>query len=215
MFSKIILATVLATTTVSAFAYKEKNARANDVASKYILDDRGTLSRIVNGRKCDITTKVNDFKVSSHKHDVAMIYFDKADKNNPRITNLHLLRNVKGATGQCPKADQGVLVSNIKKYTVVSNASSETLIVNLTLDKAGKLIGWDNNRAVITASGIKNYVNNDCFGSSGKSFSSYVAFGITHSGKIVKIKGSEIDKKVDPRSYSDIEDFKIQNRVCN
>lgn len=208
MFSKLIISGLVALSTVSAFAIDEKSARENDVATKYILEDDGDFFRMVKGKKCQITTNVDNFKISAHKNDVAMLYFKKDG-------DLHILRNNKSEAGKdCPKADVKVLVKGIKKYTVVSNASATTEIVNLTLDHSGKLLGWDNTKAVITATNIKTYQNNECFGAKNKSFKSYAAFAISNSGRIVKIKGNEIDKKVDPNRYTDIEDFIRHNNVC-
>lgn len=209
MISKMIITSLLALSTVSAFAETVKNARANDVASKYILADSGTFSRVIraSGLKCDITTNVADFKVSGHKNDVAMVYFK-------RKGDLFILRNISGDKDRCPKADKKVLVAGIRKYTVVSNASEETKIVNLTLDNAGNFRAWDNNRAVVNVAGIKDFVNNECFGKQGASFSSYTAFGIKYDGRVVKVKGRSANAVVDNVYYTSLSEFKASNNVC-
>lgn len=209
MFSKLIVAGLLTLTTVSAFATTVKNARSNDVASKYILDDSGKLSRIMKGSglKCDITTKVANFTVSAHKNDVAMIYFKKNG-------NLHILTNARGDLSQCPKANQGLLVAGIKKYTVVSNTSSESLVVNMTLDNGGNFKAWDNTHSLFTVKGVREYVNNSCFGQRGASFSSFTAFALKFDGSVVKIKGGLVEAKADNNYYASLQDFKASNRVC-
>lgn len=208
MLSKLVVSGLIVVSSFSALAIDEKSARSNDVATKYILEDDGDFFRLVKGKKCQITSDVDSFKISAHKNDVAMLYFKKNG-------DLHILRNNKSEVGKdCPKADVKVLVRGIKKYTVVSNASSDTEIVNLTLDQTGKLLGWDNTKAVISATNIRTYQNNECFGAKNKSFKSYAAFAISHGGRIVKIKGNEIDKKVDQNRYSDIQDFIRHNNVC-
>ena len=214
MFSKLLVTGLLSLTTVSAFSMDavkpaSKAARSNDVASKYVLSASGKFSRIMkkSGLKCDITTNVSEFSVSGHKADLAMAYFKKEG-------NLHVLNNARGDMSQCPKTTQVMIVTAVKKYTVVSNTSDDSVIVNLTLDKAGNFKAWDNERAVLAVRNVKDYVNNTCFGKKGASFSSYTAFALKYDGSVVKVKGGEVERTTDSAYYTSLQDFKAANRVC-
>jgi hypothetical protein len=207
MFSKLILTGLLVISSVTAFADVVKEGRSNDIASKYILEDDGDFFRIVNGNKCQITNGVSEFKISAHKKDVAMLYFKKDG-------NLYILKNITGSTGNCPKADKSVLVANIKKYTVVSNTTSDSEVVNLTLDSQGLFRAWSNTKSVFAIQNVKDYVNNTCFGTDGLSYSSYTAFAITYEGQVFKVKGGEADAKADKLKFSDLGQFKDFYNVC-
>jgi hypothetical protein len=205
---KLILISALLMSTLT-IAQESKQARANDVASKYTLKKNGDFFRTIRGNECQITSGVENFKVSQHPKDVAVAYYKKAG-------DLYVLHNVAGDTSQCPKTSKNMIVGSIKKYTVVS--STKTIIVNMTLDRNGRFLAWDNKKALLELNSINTYVNNDCYGVDGKSHNSYVAFAISNSGKVTKVRGGEngiVQTVVDSSTrYADIEDFKRSNNVC-
>ncbi|MEW6056826.1 MAG: hypothetical protein AB1540_09440 [Bdellovibrionota bacterium] len=208
---RTLLSTALAfALPLSAVAYdsikEEKRARSNDVADRYILERDGDFFREVRGKPCQITNNVDDFKVSQHRNDAAMVYFIKDG-------DLYVLHNAE-SSGQCPKASKKVIMPNVKKYNVVSNTN--TTIVNTALDRSGTFIAWDNTRDVLTVRGVDEYKLNQCFGT-GRSFSSYVAFLLSRSGDIYKVKGNEPEKsKWDNSrdSYNTLNQFEDRQRVC-
>ena len=204
--SKLVLAGVLLVTGLStAQAAQSKKARSNDLASEYILDDRGNFFRKVRGNKCQITNRVESFKVSQHPNDAAVAYFKKDG-------DLYVLHNA-SRSGQCPKTSKKVIVEDIKKYSVIS--STNTTVVNLTLDRNGKFLGWDNKRAVVRAYNVDTYKHNECFGVKKKSFKSYVAFAIDRHGSVLKVKGHNPgSSKWSHKTYDSIKDFKRKERVC-
>jgi hypothetical protein len=187
-----------------------KQARANDVADKYVLTDEGTLYRTVNGRRCDVTTNVDNFKISQHPNDRAMVYFKKNG-------DLYVLGRSTPSYG-CPKANTKVLMENVKKYSVTSN--TQTTIVNVALSKSGKFVAWDNVAPVLTTPYdviADDYQMNQNFGADGKPFSSYVAFVHTaRGGAIMKVKGinPEGSKWDTSRYYTSIRDFKEANGLA-
>lgn len=192
-----------------ANAQEVKQARNNDVASKYVLESDGDFFRYVNGNKCQITNDVQSFKVSQHPRDAAMVYFEKGN-------DLYVLNNA-SMTGNCPKAEKKVIMSSVKKYTVVSTTDTE--IVNMALSNGGRLTAWENKSVVFSADNIESYKHNDCYGQSGKSFNTFVAFAIKYSGRVVKIRGGANGRAVegvtDDSYYSDLADFTRSNNVCN
>ncbi len=204
---KLGLAFALVLSSLSTFAEVVKEARQNDVASKYILDDAGNFFRIVRGNKCQITNAVEDFKISQHPGDVAMVYFK-------RQGDLYLLKNHDGdRLAQCPKANKSVLVKSIKKYSVVPDTSS--LVVNYTLDNAGKLVGYTNTAVFNTVTGVRDYSHNECYGQAGRSFSTIAVFGIQFNGTIVKMRAKTKEVDFDRElNYSSIADFKNYRNVC-
>lgn len=188
-------------------AQEVKQARKNDVASQYTLKSNGDLFRTVGRNECQVTNNVKSFKISAHPNDVAMIYFEKEN-------DLYLLKNGQN-TGNCPKAEKSLLLSNVKKYTVVPNTN--TKIVNIALSEAGQLGAWSNNTVLINENGVKNYIHNNCYGSEGKSFSSYVAFAIKYNGKVLKIRGGSngrVEVTEDNDRYDDVQEFTRKNNVC-
>lgn len=197
--------------------YKEcKEARKNDIADRYMLAHNGTLYRRINNATCSITDEVKDFKISRHPNDVAVIYYIK---NN----DLYLVNKDKEyrSNGQCPsaKGNTQLLMKNIDKYTVTSNV--QTTIVNSALDKSGNFKAWDNKKVVYTDLNIAEYQMNLCYGSQGKSFSSYVLFTLDNYGHIVKVKTSgagsfvKDDSRMARDRYKSISEFKKDNNVCN
>ncbi len=54
-----------------------REARRNDTADRYMLDDDGTFFRWIKGIACTITYGVEDFKVSKHPNDAAVVYYKK------------------------------------------------------------------------------------------------------------------------------------------
>lgn len=209
IMKKFLFIVMTALLSTQVFAQEVKQARANDVASKYTLKSNGDFFRTVKKNECQITNKVESFKVSQHPKDAAVVYFKK-DKD------LYVLHNVTGDVSNCPKTSKKVIMSSVKKYTVVSN--TKTVIVNMALDIFGKLVAWGNTNVLITLNSVSNYVHNECYGVDGKSFNSFVAFAISKTGTVTKIRGGEngvVESKVDTNSkYADLEDFKRTNNVC-
>jgi len=198
--------------------YKEcKQARKNDTADKYLLDHEGNLFRKVPKVKtpCQITSDVSDFKISQHPNDVAVLYYKKGN-------DLYIFNKDKEyrPNGQCPsaKGNSKMLMANVQKFTVTSNQN--TTIVNAAVDVNGNFNAWDNNIVVYSDKGIDEFQMNSCYGTQGKSFSSYVLFTRDYQGNVTKVKtdGTYFVKdasKVDPRRYNGLTDFKKQNNVCN
>ena len=191
---------------VSNLMDQTKNARNNDLASRYELADNGNFFRYVGNNKCQITNDVESFKVSSHPSDAAMVYFVRSD-------DLYVLHN-SSRTGNCPKASKKVIMRNVKKYSVVS--TTKTTIVNIALDNRGNFSSWDNRSPLVRKTGVEAYSMNNCYGVSGKSFSSYVAFAINRAGHIFKLKGkSPSDSKWDTsKKYRSVSEFVSKNNVC-
>ncbi len=193
---------------VLASAQTVKNARSNDVASKYTLKANGDFFRTVGRNECQITNDVDSFKVSQHPKDVAVAYYERGG-------DLYILKNAHGSNGNCPEASKKVLMENVEKYTVVSTTNTD--IVNLALSRSGKLVAWDNRNVLVSEYGIENYAHNDCYGVKGKSFNTIVAFGITYSGRVLKIRGgssTEVSATMTSEYYSSINNFKSDNNVC-
>ncbi len=205
-FVAAALALVLGAASVSQAKEIVKNARENDVATKYVLTDDSTLYRVINGKRCDITTDVQSFKVSQHPNDLAMIYFKKGG-------DLYVLGGrTPFINNHCPKAETRKLMENVKKYSVTSN--TRTTIVNVALSYEGKFVAWDNSKPVFNVVGADDYEMNQNFGAEGKPFSSYVAFvHSTRGGNIMKVKGINVDasKWDSSRYYSSIDQFKRDN----
>jgi hypothetical protein len=202
---------------------QSKKARNGDLATSYELDlDKdGTLTRLINGRRCTVTNKVQDFKISEHPNDTAMIYFVKQNKESGR-DDLWILKNSESKPdGNCPKASSVRIMPNLKrngefKYKVVS--STNTKIVNLALSNNGNLVAWGNDEKLFEVQNISDFSMNQCNDRKGYAFQKYVAFGKDRfSGRILKIDG---DRPQGPQftpegeSYMDIKDFKKKQRVC-
>jgi hypothetical protein len=201
-------AIAIATSAIGATP-ESKNARSNDVASKYVLESNGDLYRLVGGKKCQVTTEVQSMKVSQHPDDAAMLYFTRKEGGH---TNLYVLHNAEDF-GDCPKTSRKKIMSDVDKYTVTSNTN--TKIVNAALSEQGQFTAWDDTKPVINLSGIKEYQMHQMFGVAGKPFSSYVAFALTKSGYIIKIKGNDVQNSNPDlsRTYKSIKEFKDQNGI--
>lgn len=200
---------------VAALADETKQARSNDYAISYTLTDSGRLYRTMpNGNQCDITTNVSDFKVSQHPKDAAVIYFKKEG-------NLYYLKNLswKQASKPCPGAEKAVLMSDVKKYNVISNTNTD--LVNTALSYGGRFAAWPNSGSPVSFDGISAYSLNNCYGKKDRSFNTYMVFLLTNGGKIVKVRGNasgygSIEYKVDDSKYwQSPEQFIRQNNVCN
>lgn len=161
-----------------------KNARSSDGAvDQYMLDKAtGNFYRYFkNGRTCQITSNVKDFKISQHPNDVAVVYYES---NN----DLYIVRNQGTQSGDCPPVSKKVLMANVKEWKMVSNTN--TTIVNAASDVNGNFIAWDNTHSVYSDIRIVDFQMNQCFGASGKSFSSYVLFTLDSQGNVNKVKVS-------------------------
>jgi hypothetical protein len=210
MLTKSLFSAALALTLSSAPAAFAKDtikqARDNDIATQYGLTVDNTLYRIVGGKRCDITTDVQSFKVSQHPKDAAMLYYKKG-------SDLYVIGR-SAPSRQCPKANSKLLMQDVKKYNVVSNTN--TTIVNVALSYSGKFVAWDNSNPVLTVAGADDYEMNQNYGVQGKPFSSYVAFvHSAYGGNIMKVKGQspEASKWDSSRYYGTIEDFKHVNKL--
>lgn len=192
-----------------------KEARKNDIADRYMLGHDGTFYRRINKATCAITQGVQDFKISQHPKDLAVVYYKK---NNA----LHMINQDKErrVSGQCPSAEGNtkVLMKNIAKYTVTS--SENTTIVNAALDKKGLFQAWDNKEVVYKDSGVEEYQMNECYKAKGKSFSSYVLFTRSYSDQITKVKAEKSGRYVKDASkethqrYNSIGQFVEEANVC-
>lgn len=199
--------------------YKEcKLARKNDQgASKYLLMESGQLLRITddNGIKCTIDQDVLDIKVSQHPKDAAVLYYTKKSDLGKKLV---VVNNVDGDfAGKCMKVTKKVLVDNVKEFSMVSN--SKTTIVNAALTKSGEFLAWDNNAVVYRDFGVVDYQMNTCYGSEGKSFSSYALFTLDATGTINKVKGEAssgkyIKSPADNGRYGSIRSFIDARNVC-
>lgn len=193
-----------------------KMARQNDAAQEYMLGHDGTFRRRINGVECAITSKVQDFKISQHPTDAAVVYYRK---NN----NLYMINQDREfrQAGNCPsvQGNTKLLMSNVKKYSVTSDL--RTTIVNAALSNDGQLVAWDYRIPVYRDYGVSDYNMNNCYNVKGKSFSSVVLFSIDYSGKVSKVRNAKgLYQKIGEansthESYRDINDFKISQNVCN
>ncbi len=215
MFARHLFLMVAVMMSSMAFAAETKRARANDLAESYTLADNGTLSRTIRNTnmKCTITTQVEEFKVSMHPQDAAMIYFVKSDKS------LWYLKNSGSAGEQCPRAEKARLLESVKKYTVTSNTDTE--VVNVALDTSGNLYAWGNTGpAIYTDRGVAEFQMNQCYGAQGKSFNSFVLFTRDNYGIVTKVKVEQgryfvnNESRDDARRFPAIKDFKEERNVC-
>lgn len=219
----LVLASLSIFAASDAFAaIKEwKYARANDIASKYELETDGDFYRIVDGKRCQITNNVQDFKISSHPNDAAVAYYIQSG-------DLYYLKNSDSTSRNCPRADRDRLMEDVKKidgeykYSVVPN--TKTVIVNMALSRSGTFSAWPNSgRPVLTAGNgifrhraIVDYtVNNQNFGVAGKPFSSYVAFALDNAGCILKVKGVDTASSNwdNDCGYDTIAEFKNKHNI--
>ncbi len=191
-----------------------REARRNDVADRYMLGNDGTLFRRINGAVCAVTSGVEDFKISQHPNDVAVVYFKKT--NHLFLLNMDRERR---PNGQCPSSSGNIrkLMDNVKKYTVTSNQN--TTIVNAALDESGNFRAWDNTRVVYSDRGVEEFQMNQCFGTANKSFSSYVLFTRDISDNITKVRVrngifARDESQVVRERYGRINAFVESQRVC-
>lgn len=211
LFSFILLALSIALS-VSAGEVKERKARNNDRAERYILDENGNFYRTVKvtrqGKekeiKCSITNRVEDFKVSQHPNDEAVVYFI-------RESDLYVLHNAEGETNDCPTASKKVILNGVKKingeyrYHVVS--SIHTTVVNTALDSWGNFVAWDNKQAVAFFKNIEDYRLNQTYGTD-KAFNSYVAFLYKLTQQVIKLKGLDpASSKETSEKYGSLKEF--------
>lgn len=189
-----------------------KEARPNDRAEAYLLLRNKDFFRVFTaerGRivKCQITNAVEDFKVSSHSDDAAMIYYR-------RDGDLYVLNNGSGFDGDCPSQVKKKIMDDVEKYNVVSNASrsddSNQVIVNMALSRQGRFVAWFNSDVAARLSGIQSYQMNNCYGSRGKNFSNFVAFAEGNYG----VYAVRENGKVNEYENSTIESFKRSQNVC-
>ena len=200
-----------------------KLARSTDKAEAYALEKNGDFFRfIVKANrpivKCQITASVQDFKVSGHSKDVAVAYYIKA-------SNLHYLINQGTMSGQCPKVESKKLLENVKyedskyRYTVVSNSSrsddSNDVIVNLALNTSGSLYAWKNFGSPTVVENVREFKMNSCYGSAGKAFSNFVAYGTkfwTGEGFALRQNGNVTT--FSNRYYGNIAELETVQNVC-
>lgn len=166
-----------------------KQARANDVASEYVLERDGDLFRIVKGRKCQVTNDVLDFKVSQHPRDLAVIYFVR--REGPRA-NLYVLHNT-ARRGDCPKAKKLQILADLDRkrgkyrYSIVSSTKTEA--VSMALSRRGVLKVWSRDDTLLEKRRMKDYRLHDKYGKRGAPFSRYVGFALDRRGRVLKIDG--------------------------
>lgn len=183
-----------------------KVARKNDVADQYILEADGDFYRIYKGNKCQITNRVESFKVSQHPTDKAMVYFE-------RDNDLYVLHNASGFDYPCPKASTKAIMQNVRQYTVVPNTNS--YIVNVALDEYGHLKAWEDNKMVTDVDNVADFKMNPNYGVKGAPFSSYALFALHKSGYVAKIKGQIGEGVVwdQNRRYETLSQFMSKNNI--
>lgn len=194
----------------------KNTVRSNETVEQYLLTRNGDLYATLKrgGALCQITAGVDDFKISQHPNDAAVVYFTK---NN----DLYVLNKQKvGYDGECPKTSKKVIMENVKEYKVATN--TKTTIVNAALSQNGKLVAWDNVKAVYTDYGVSDFEMNNCYGVKGKSFNSFVLFSMDYAGFVTKVKGKSsgdyfeyISDKTTKGRYSNLSSFKSRENVCS
>lgn len=198
----------------------------------YRLDSLGNLYRYFGGTlKCQVTNQVMDFKMNMHPADEGVAYLVR----NEGLSNgvlYALMDSPQYGLSQCPKSFKvralGGLTGYVNdKYKIVSNLNDYQLGTSATMlaiNGSGELVGWRGRSRVFQNSATVRYsdlVMNTCYGSRGKSYSSYVAFtlekgsGLYH--RVAKIKGRNTvqESKFDTRTWRSIQDFKAYYGVCN
>lgn len=193
-----------------------KQARSNDVASEYVLEDDGDFYRKVGVHTCQITTGVEEFKISRHPNDSAMVYFMKGG-------DLWVLHNAEiPGHGQCPKASKKMILPDIAKayskmrYTLVNTIKTTIVNAAMSTQQNGLFVAWDNTHAVFQANNVADYLMNTCYGTKGKVYNTYVAFVLTDDNKVIKVKGKSPEKSVvdNNKTYESLQEFKAANKVC-
>ena len=211
---RFILATVAMLGGVAS-AQETQTARSNDVASSYMTDANGNFYRMVGSQKCQITTNVKSFKVSKHPTDLAMVYYVRAESNR---APLYVLLNAE-STGNCPKATKTKIVADVAfdadrgyRYDVVEDLN--TTIVRVALDTQGNFTAAGAKSKLYSSAGVSDYSMNGNYGVSGAPFSSYVAFAISSTGTILKLKGKEPSQsKFDAKAFESLQAFKSANNL--
>lgn len=187
-----------------------------EIADSYTLMPNGDFFREVNGLKCQVTNKVQDFKISSHPRDAALAYFIKG-------ADLWVVNtSAEPAEGNCPKTISKVIMSNVAqvgtKYDYWVTSTINTTVVNSARNIYGRFTAWDNTKPVYNSdASIIDVDMNQCFGVKGKAFSSYVAFLLTSSHSVIKLKGDPSDRdfaKEDFGFFFSLESFRAKNNVC-
>ncbi len=198
--------------------------------NRYVLMSNGDLFRYIASRnqlKCQITTLVQDFKVSMHINDAALIYFIRRESS---VDNLYVLnQNVNPPATGCPTTASTKIMSSIRiiggkfKYTVVSNTSATivTDVVNMALSNNNsgsidQLRAWGNVSSVYSQTGIKDYLMNECWGTANRTYNTFVAFAVSNTNRIWKIPGVNPGTATtqDPISFATIQEFKAHYKVC-
>jgi len=213
----LVLGFAATAVSVGAAHAETKKARAGDVAQSYELDSSGRFYRIVDGKKCQITTKVAEFKVSSHKSDVAVAYYIRRDKDG---NNLYGLYNADDSSYRnCPKARREKLMERVAKkgkrfrYNIV--ATSKTTLVAMALNRDGAFVAWSNEAVALSVDGVADYRMHQRFGVKGASFRRYAAFAITDDGYVLKLNGKKpsASKAVRDRRYKNLSQFARANEI--
>jgi len=214
------LAAVALTTTAAAAKTAPggvitKQARKGDVASKYILKPDGALFRQVGANLCQITDKVDEFKIAGHPNDPSSIYLVRDGGNLQALTVTPAERT---ATG-CPKAELQTLIPALDRakdkwvYKIVDRKDTPLTLVAQSTDK--RVTAWDDRGVAVYVDGAVDVSMNPCFGTKGKSFSSYVAFVLDGEGHVSKIGGKDPrDSKPDAQRYDSLDAFRSAQRVC-
>jgi hypothetical protein len=161
-----------------------KTARRNDPADQYMLDKNGNFYRYFKSSKqlCQVTSNVSDFKISQHPTDSAAVYYTT---NENELFVVHS----QGVSGNCPPVSKKSIMTDVKEYKVVSNTHST--IVNAALTNGGHFVAWGDVDALISQNDVVDFEMNNCFGSEGKSFNSYVLFTLDTNGDVRKVKVGE------------------------
>lgn len=187
-----------------------------EIADSYTLMPSGDFFRDVNGIKCQITAKVDDFKVSQHPKDAALVYFIKGG-------DLWVVKpSPEPAFGNCPQTAAKVIMSSVARsgsnYDYWVTSDIHTTVVNSARDVSGMFRAWDNEYPVYSSgSRVVDVDMNQCFGVDGKSFNTYVAFLLTRSNTVIKVKGDPSDRDFsneDFGAYSSLNQFRSKNAVC-
>jgi hypothetical protein len=206
-YARLLLATLLVALGVQHAGAEVKRARAGDLASEYELDGRGNFYRIVDGRRCQITNGVAEFKISTNPADIATSYF-------MRNGTLFGVYNAElSPSGNCPKARTDHLLDGVAKFSVVSG--NATTIVSMAQSRDGELVAFGPSSVAFRIGGVADYAVNGRYAVKGAPFSRYVAFAINASGWILKIDGRDpaASKWDSSRTYPSIAAFRSANGI--
>ncbi len=211
-------ASLLVALSSSPAAAETKGARKGDTASSYQLDDQGRFYRVIDGRRCQITDRVADFKISQHKTDVAVAYYVRRSAGTADLFGLYPSSNEYAGRG-CPAVKKDKLVSGLARkrgkyrYSITSN--SKTAVVAIALSRAGRLYAWSSESTVLRLDEVTDYKMHNKYGVRGAPFSRYVGFAIDRDGSVLKVNGSKpAGSKFDSsRTYNNIGAFMSANRI--